>query len=99
MMVGRSEQLAALREIFDRVCEGSPAVVLLGGEAGAGKARLITEFTGAIGGRAVLRSGDCVDLGGAGWRSRRSRRCCAGWSGSSALTGWQPWCRAGWLPS
>jgi hypothetical protein len=30
-MVGRSEQLAALRETFDRVGEGWPAVVLLGG--------------------------------------------------------------------
>jgi DNA-binding CsgD family transcriptional regulator/tetratricopeptide (TPR) repeat protein len=65
-MVGRSEQLAALREIFDRVGEGWPAVVLLGGEAGAGKTRLITQFTGAIGGRAVLLGGGCVDLGGAG---------------------------------
>ena len=52
VMVGRSEQLAALREAFDRVREGSPAVVLLGGEAGAGKTRLITEFTGSIGGQA-----------------------------------------------
>jgi DNA-binding CsgD family transcriptional regulator len=66
VMVGRSEQLSALREIFDRVCEGSPAVVLLGGEAGAGKTRLITEFTCAIADRALLLSGGCVDLGGAG---------------------------------
>jgi predicted ATPase len=36
-MVGRSEQLAALRVTFDGVREGSPAVVLLGGEAGAGR--------------------------------------------------------------
>ena len=41
-------------------------MVLLGGEAGAGKTRLITEFTGAIDGRAVLLGGGCVDLGGAG---------------------------------
>ncbi len=65
-MVGRGEQLAALRETFERVRAGSPAVVLLGGEAGAGKTRLITEFTGAVAGQSVLLRGGCVDLGGAG---------------------------------
>jgi DNA-binding CsgD family transcriptional regulator/tetratricopeptide (TPR) repeat protein len=66
VMVGRSAQLATLRKVFGQVCEGSPAVVLLGGEAGAGKTRLITVFTDAIAGQAVLLSGGCVDLGGAG---------------------------------
>ncbi len=66
VMVGRSEQLAALRQLFDRVCAGSPAVVLLGGEAGAGKTRLLAEFANVIAGHAVLLSGGCVDLGGEG---------------------------------
>ena len=66
VMVGRSAQLATLRKVYRQVREGSPAVVLLGGEAGAGKTRLITEFTHAIAGQAVLLSGGCVDLGGAG---------------------------------
>lgn len=66
VMIGRSGQLAALWEAFHRVCAGTPSMVLLGGEAGAGKTRLITEFTDAIAGRAVLLSGGCVDLGGEG---------------------------------
>jgi DNA-binding CsgD family transcriptional regulator len=65
-MVGRTAQMAALRRVFGQVRGGSPAVVLLGGEAGAGKTRLITGFTDAVAGRAVVLSGGCVDLGGAG---------------------------------
>jgi DNA-binding CsgD family transcriptional regulator/tetratricopeptide (TPR) repeat protein len=66
VMVGRSSRLAVLRDIFDRVCAGSSTIVLLGGEAGAGKTRLITEFTEEVAGRAVRLSGCCVDLGGDG---------------------------------
>ncbi len=66
VMVGRGEQLAVLRQVFDRVCAGSPAMVLLGGEAGAGKTRLIAEFANVIAGQAALLSGGCVDLGGSG---------------------------------
>ena len=66
VMLGRGEQLAALKRFFDGVCTGSPAVALLGGEAGAGKTRLIAEFAHVVAGQAVLLSGACVDLGGAG---------------------------------
>ena len=66
VMVGRGEQLAALRQPFERVRSGSPAVVLLGGEAGAGKTRLIAEFAHVVAGQAVLLSGACIDLGGEG---------------------------------
>lgn len=45
---------------------GSPAVVPLGGEAGAGKTRMIAEFAHVAAGQALLLSGACVDLGGAG---------------------------------
>ncbi len=65
-MVGRGEQLAGLRQLCDLACAGSPAVALLGGDAGVGKTRLITEFTAGLVGSAVLLSGGCVDLGGAG---------------------------------
>ncbi len=65
-MVGRRVEIAALRRVFGQVCAGSPGVVLLGGEAGAGKTRLITGFTDGVAGRAVVLSGGCVDLGGAG---------------------------------
>jgi DNA-binding CsgD family transcriptional regulator len=66
VMVGRGEQLAALRQLSALAFAGSPAVVLLGGEAGVGKTRLIAEFTAGLADRAVLLSGGCVDLGGAG---------------------------------
>lgn len=66
VMVGRGEQLGVLRQSFDRVRAGFPAVVVLGGEAGAGKTRLIAEFAHVVAGQAVLLSGACVDLGGDG---------------------------------
>jgi DNA-binding CsgD family transcriptional regulator/tetratricopeptide (TPR) repeat protein len=66
VMVGRGEQLATLEQAFDQVCTGSPATVLLGGEAGAGKTRLITEFSTRRAGQAMLLSGGCVDLGSSG---------------------------------
>jgi DNA-binding CsgD family transcriptional regulator/tetratricopeptide (TPR) repeat protein len=66
VMIGRGAQMAELRRVFGQVCDGGPAVVLLGGEAGAGKTRLITEFVDAIAGQAVVLSGGCVDLGDAG---------------------------------
>jgi AAA ATPase domain len=66
VMVGRGGELARLRQLSDLACAGSPGVVLLAGEAGVGKTRLITEFTAGLGDRAVLLSGGCVDLGGAG---------------------------------
>ena len=66
VLVGRDGQLAVLEQVFDRVRAGSPAVVLLGGEAGAGKTRLITEFGSRLAGQAVVLTGGCVDLGGSG---------------------------------
>jgi predicted ATPase len=63
VMVGRSQQLATLGQVSDQVRAGSPAVVLVGGEAGAGKTRLLAEFTGGLAGQALLLSGGCVDLG------------------------------------
>jgi DNA-binding CsgD family transcriptional regulator/tetratricopeptide (TPR) repeat protein len=65
-MVGRGEQLAALRRLSDLACAGSPTVVLLGGEAGVGKTRLITEFTTGLNDEWLLLSGGCIDLGGSG---------------------------------
>jgi len=66
VMVGRGEQLAALRRLSDAACAGSPTVVLLGGEAGVGKTRLITEFTTGLNDEWLLLSGGCIDLGGSG---------------------------------
>lgn len=59
--VGRKDQLEGLLEVFDATLTG-PAVVLLGGEAGVGKTRLVTEFARRRAGTRVL-VGACLELG------------------------------------
>jgi ATP/maltotriose-dependent transcriptional regulator MalT len=66
VLVGRSEQTRQLRSAFGRVEDGSPATVLLGGEAGVGKSRLVAEFTAAIPGAARVLAGGCLELGADG---------------------------------
>src|SRR4249920_1776820 len=43
VVVGRDEELAALAEIFSRTAGGGGACVVVTGEAGVGKTRLVTE--------------------------------------------------------
>jgi DNA-binding CsgD family transcriptional regulator/tetratricopeptide (TPR) repeat protein len=65
-LVGRSVELATLKSSLRAACEGRSSVVVLGGDAGVGKTRLLTELI-------VLASdlsmqnvvGHCVDLGDA----------------------------------
>ena len=67
VLVGRAAELAALDVALRRAESGSPAIVLIGGEAGLGKSRLVDEF--AVGARASgarVLVGGCVDLGGDG---------------------------------
>jgi DNA-binding CsgD family transcriptional regulator len=62
--VGRTQELARLRELLDRATTGEPLLVLLGGEAGVGKTRLAEQLAAAAQeqGARVLRGG-CVPLG------------------------------------
>jgi class 3 adenylate cyclase/tetratricopeptide (TPR) repeat protein len=62
-LVGRAQELARLREAFERVVEGRGQVVGIVGEAGAGKSRLLYEFSQQIGGRAVYLEGRCISWG------------------------------------
>ena len=64
VLVGRDEQMAALEAAFDNVRQGGPAAVLLGGEAGVGKSRLVSEFgqAASAAGARVL-TGGCLELG------------------------------------
>jgi ATP/maltotriose-dependent transcriptional regulator MalT len=64
VLVGRDEQMAALEAAFTSVRQGGPSAVLLGGEAGVGKSRLVSEFgrTAAAAGARVL-TGGCLELG------------------------------------
>ena len=65
--VGRTEELARLRELLARAADGHPLVVLIGGEAGVGKTRLTDHLAGTASeqGVRVLRGG-CVPLGEGG---------------------------------
>jgi DNA-binding CsgD family transcriptional regulator len=65
--VGRTEELARLAAAGDRAAAGTPAVVLIGGEAGVGKTRLVGEVVaGARAAGATVLAGGCVELGGEG---------------------------------
>ncbi|NEE03550.1 helix-turn-helix transcriptional regulator [Phytoactinopolyspora halotolerans] len=66
-LVGRADELDQLRSSLRRADAGSPVTVLLSGEAGVGKTRLVTEF-GAQAAKAGARVvfGQCVELGDSG---------------------------------
>ena len=59
VLVGRAEQMAALEAAFVSVRQGGPSAVLLGGEAGVGKSRLVSDFgrSAASAGARVLTCG------------------------------------------
>jgi predicted ATPase len=58
VVVGRGEELAALAEMFRRAAGGRGACVVVSGEAGVGKTRLVTEAaTGARGRGQVVLAG------------------------------------------
>jgi DNA-binding CsgD family transcriptional regulator/tetratricopeptide (TPR) repeat protein len=64
VLVGRTEQLAALEGALGPSRRGGPSVILIGGEAGVGKSRLVSEFAARsrTAGARVL-TGGCVELG------------------------------------
>ena len=62
-LVGRADELAQLEAALERARADSPAAVLVAGEAGVGKTRLVTEFTTRAGaGGASVLVGGCVAL-------------------------------------
>ncbi len=56
-LFGRDAELAKLRALFERAKAGDGQVVLLEGEAGIGKSRLVDEFVGAL-----AQAGEDVDF-------------------------------------
>jgi DNA-binding CsgD family transcriptional regulator/tetratricopeptide (TPR) repeat protein len=64
LIVGRAEALAALSSALVRAEEGEPAAVLVSGEAGVGKTRLVREAIGGESGSgAQVLWGECVATG------------------------------------
>ena len=64
MFVGRGGELQRLQAVLDGAMAGAVGTVLVGGDAGVGKTRLLTEFRAravSAGGRVLV--GGCVDLG------------------------------------
>ncbi len=62
-LVGRASELAALRAALARAADGEPGIVVVAGEAGIGKTRLIEELVALAkedGARALV--GGCLDL-------------------------------------
>ncbi|MFE9451213.1 AAA family ATPase [Streptomyces sp. NPDC006739] len=67
VFVGRGDELDTLNDALARAGAGQPQALLLGGEAGVGKTRLVEEFTTAAGRRgAVVALGGCVEIGADG---------------------------------
>jgi len=64
VLVGRAAEIAVLGASWAQARGGSPATVLIGGEAGIGKTRLVRQFTADL--EAEVLYGGCVDLSGGG---------------------------------
>lgn len=62
-MIGREADHVVLRELFSDVDAGEPRSIVLSGEAGIGKTRLIAGFRHELRDSALVISGQCVDLG------------------------------------
>ncbi|MEV0821464.1 helix-turn-helix transcriptional regulator [Nonomuraea rubra] len=63
LFVGRARELAALGDALARSHAGASSTVLVGGEAGVGKTRLIKEFVDHRAGDALVLVGGCLELG------------------------------------
>ncbi|HYY90266.1 MAG TPA: AAA family ATPase, partial [Chloroflexota bacterium] len=70
IFVGRRDQLGALTDAYERTSRGRPTVVVVGGEAGVGKTRLVTEFLDRVAGDSAgakglpwVLVGGCLELG------------------------------------
>lgn len=64
-LVGRDDDVAAVRAAFGRARHGEPGTVLLCGEAGIGKSRLIRDLQDELATEADVHVGWCLDLGSA----------------------------------
>ncbi|MFF2850345.1 AAA family ATPase [Streptomyces sp. NPDC058001] len=67
VFVGRADELGVLKDALARAAAGEPQALLLGGEAGVGKSRLIEEFATTVCRESgVVAIGGCVEIGAEG---------------------------------
>ena len=62
-LVGRREELASIRAVVADIGEGRPQVIVIGGESGAGKTRLVDEATAELGAGVRVLRGHCLAYG------------------------------------
>lgn len=66
-LIGRDQELARLTGVLERARGGAARAVLVAGDAGVGKTRLLDEVAGrAAGAGTTVVTGHCVDLGDVG---------------------------------
>jgi len=65
VFAGRGAEMELLERALDVAAGGTASTVLVGGEAGAGKSRLISEFAGKARDRALVLTGGCVEVSAA----------------------------------
>ncbi|HEU5002159.1 MAG TPA: AAA family ATPase [Actinomycetota bacterium] len=61
-LIGRTGELGQLVRALERASSGAGTSVLLTGESGVGKTRLLTEFVGQVRDRATVLAGACLDI-------------------------------------
>src|SRR5262249_42659244 len=61
-LIGRTAELASLTAALARARDETAQIVLVGGEAGVGKSRLVAEFVGALPRHARVLTGYCLEL-------------------------------------
>jgi DNA-binding CsgD family transcriptional regulator len=67
LFIGRRAELQTLTEALNRAAEGLASTVLIGGDAGIGKSRLVAELTArATAADRLVLEGGCVSLGDSG---------------------------------
>ena len=63
VLIGRTGERASLAGAFRAAADGTPVTVLVAGEAGVGKTRLVTQFVQDVGPDATALFGGCIDEG------------------------------------
>jgi predicted ATPase len=66
VLVGRAEQVEAVRAAYEGARARRPGTLVISGEAGIGKSRLVASATSTLPGDPLVLSGGCLELGAAG---------------------------------